>query len=239
MEPILVYGFPAGSSMGLVAAFEQSQQPYRLCRVDMLADMKNDAYARLNGRQETPALVTPEGRVLTETMAIAGWLADRDRSQRVSYAAGTSQGDRMRQMMAFINTGFTSAFTPLWLAFESEDASAVQQAFYRELGAHLVAERHARLEAMIGETGFLAGNRFTLADAVLIGVARWADFHALRDTAAYPRLEALRTRIEALPAVQFAIEIEEGLTPSGSAGFLGHVPLEEVLSRFHEQQAAA
>ncbi|RWM76933.1 MAG: glutathione S-transferase family protein, partial [Mesorhizobium sp.] len=45
MEPILLYGFPAGSSMGLVAAFERVGQPYRLCRVDMLIEMKNDAYA--------------------------------------------------------------------------------------------------------------------------------------------------------------------------------------------------
>ena len=36
MEPILVYGFPAGSSMGLVAALEWLGKPYRLCRVDML-----------------------------------------------------------------------------------------------------------------------------------------------------------------------------------------------------------
>ncbi|TIP74697.1 MAG: glutathione S-transferase family protein, partial [Mesorhizobium sp.] len=28
MEPILVYGVPAGSSMGLVAAFERLGQPY-------------------------------------------------------------------------------------------------------------------------------------------------------------------------------------------------------------------
>ena len=74
MEPILLYGFPAGSSMGLVAAFEILGQPYRLCRVDMLNEMKNDAYARINGRQETPVLITEDGRSLTETMAIAAWL---------------------------------------------------------------------------------------------------------------------------------------------------------------------
>ncbi|TIL68993.1 MAG: glutathione S-transferase family protein, partial [Mesorhizobium sp.] len=34
MEPILLYGVPAGSSMGLVAAFERLGQPYCLCRVD-------------------------------------------------------------------------------------------------------------------------------------------------------------------------------------------------------------
>ena len=55
MEPILVYGFPLGSSMGLVAAFEWAGRPYRLSRVDMLADMTSDAYGRLNGRRETTA----------------------------------------------------------------------------------------------------------------------------------------------------------------------------------------
>ena len=62
MEPILVYGFPLGSSMGLVAALEWLGQPYRLSRVDMLADMKTDTYARLNDRQETPVLITDDGR---------------------------------------------------------------------------------------------------------------------------------------------------------------------------------
>ncbi|TIQ91771.1 MAG: glutathione S-transferase family protein, partial [Mesorhizobium sp.] len=69
MEPILLYGVPAGSSMGLVAAFERLGQPYCLCRVDMFTEMKNDAYARINDRQETPVMITDEGRVLTETMA--------------------------------------------------------------------------------------------------------------------------------------------------------------------------
>ena len=78
MEPILVYGFPLGSSMGLVAAFEWLGQPYRLGRVDMLADMKSDAYGRLNDRRETPVLISDDGRTITETLAIARWLEARD-----------------------------------------------------------------------------------------------------------------------------------------------------------------
>ena len=85
MEPILVYGFPLGSSMGLVAALEWLGQPYRLSRVDMLADMNSDAYGRLNGRRETPVLITDDGRVLTETLAIAGWLEARDVERRISF----------------------------------------------------------------------------------------------------------------------------------------------------------
>ncbi len=36
MDPNLVAGFPQGSSLGLVAAFEWLGQPYRIARADML-----------------------------------------------------------------------------------------------------------------------------------------------------------------------------------------------------------
>ena len=73
MQPILLAGFPLGSSLGLVVALEWLGQPYRLTRIEMPDDMLSDAYGRLNGRRETPVLVTEDG-ALTETMAIALWL---------------------------------------------------------------------------------------------------------------------------------------------------------------------
>lgn len=232
MEPILLYGFPAGSSMGLVAAFEKLGHPYRLCRVDMLADMKNDAYARINGRQETPALITDDGRALTETMAIASWLEARDPARRISFEPRTPQADRMHQLMAFVNTGFTSAFSPLWAAMEMENPDPEMVARLREYGLMSVVERHNRLEAMIAETPFLVGDRMTLADTTLIGVARWAEFHDAIDSGAYPRLAALRRRIEAEPEVRYALAVEDGEQPAGSGACLGHVPLAEVIERF-------
>lgn len=232
MEPILLYGFPLGSSMGLVAAFERLGQPYRLCRVDMLAEMKNDTYGRLNGRQETPVLITDDGRVLTETMAIAGWLEARDSQRRVSFAPGTPEADRMHQLMAFANTGFTAAFSPLWYALESEGAEPAYLDALRTYGRAAVAERHAKLEAMIGQTGFSAGDHLTLADTTLIGVARWNEFHQATDPAAYPKLAALRRRIEADPAVRFAQAIEDGETPVGSGACLAQIPLSDVLARY-------
>src|SRR3712207_3200451 len=61
MEPILIYGFPLGSSMGLVAALEWLGKPYRLCRVDMLGEMREVSYARINARHETPAFIDDQG----------------------------------------------------------------------------------------------------------------------------------------------------------------------------------
>ena len=238
MEPILLYGFPVGSSMGLVAAFEQLGQPYRLSRVDMLVDMATDAYGRINDRRETPVLITDDGRVLTETMAIAGWLEARDTERRISYAPGTPDSDRMHQIMAFVNTGFTGAFSPLWAALEMKVPDPVVQETLRAHGRKAVASRHMRLEAMIADTPFLAGDRLTLADTTLIGVARWAEFHDAIDPAAYPKLAALRRRIEAEPAVRFAQAIEDGQTPAGSGACKGHVPLAEVIERFGARRAA-
>ncbi len=232
MEPILAYGFPLGSSMGLVAALEQRGDPYRLTRVDMLGEMRAPAYARLNDRRETPVLITDEGRVLTETMAIAAWLEARDPARRISFAPGTREQERMHQLIAFVNTGFTAAFSPLWAALEMEPPDPPLQEILRAHGRKDVIERHDRLEAMIGDTPFLVGDRPSLADFVLIGVARWAEFHAALDGCAYPRLAALRQRIEALPSVRFADAIERGEPAEGSDAFLGHVKLGTLLDRY-------
>lgn len=231
MEPLLVYGFPLGSSMGLVAALEWLGHPYRLSRVDMLTEMKNATYARINPRLETPVLITDDGRALTETIAIAFWLEARDLERRISFAPGTAEADRMHQLMAFLNTGFTAAFSPLWAAWEMDPPEPALQENLRKYGRERVIERYDRLEEMIADTSFLVGDRPTLADALLVGVARWLDFHEVARPDRWPRLAKLRQRLETDPAVQFATAIESGENPKGSGAFLGHVPLSEVIER--------
>ena len=228
-EPILTSGFPLGSSAGLVTAFEWLGQPYRLTRVDMLGEMRTDAYKRLNGRVETPVLITGEGRVLTETMAIALWLEARDPDRRISFEPGTPKADRLHQYVAFLNTGFTGAFFPMWVALEAEDTTEEYRETLRKFGRSFVAERHEQLEAMIGDNDYLLGDRPTLADAVFAGVARWVDFHKAVDPRDYPRILALRKRIEADPAFRFAVAIEDGKQAAGSGAMKGLVPLADVL----------
>lgn len=229
MDPILLYGHPLGSSMGLVAALEWLGQPYRLSRVHMPDEMLNAQYAHLNSRQETPVLITEDRRVITETMAIALWLESRDAQRRVSFASGTADADRLHQLMAFLNTGFTAAFSAYWAALEMEVPDAAYQTALRRFGRAQVANRHRKLETLMGGTPFLLGDRPTLADAVFAGVARWADFHRAVDPAEYPKIAALRRRLEADPAVRFATAIESGETPAGVGALKGHIALPEVL----------
>lgn len=237
-EPTLTSGFPLGSSAGLVAAFEWLGKPYRLTRVDMLGEMRTDAFKRLNGRVETPVLITGEGRVLTETMAIALWLEARDTERRITFEPGTPEADRLHQYVAFLNTGFTGAFTPLWVALEAEDASEEERETLRKFGRGFVAKRHQQLEAMIGDSNYLLGDKPTLADAVLAGVARWADFHEAIDPRDYPRILAVRQRVEADPAFRFAVAVEDGRPAIGSGAMKGLVPLADVLRETSSALAA-
>lgn len=232
MDPILIYGFPMGSSMGLVAALEWLGKPYRLCRVDMLGEMRSPSYARINPRHETPAFITEQGAVLTETLAIAAWLEARDIERRISFDPLSPQADRMHQLMAFVNTGFTAAFAPLWAAMEAKAMEPAMTSALREFGRAKVIERHDKLEGMIEAKEFLLGDRPTLADAVLTGVARWLDFHAVAERRRWPKLAALRERLEADPAVVYATALENGDSEPGTGCCAGHIALADVIARF-------
>ncbi|MDU0341686.1 glutathione S-transferase family protein [Bosea rubneri] len=232
MEPILVYGYPAGTSMGLVAALEWLGQPYRLSRIDMLGEMREPPYKRINQRVETPVLITEKGRPLTETMAIAAYLEARDNERRISFDPLSPEADRMHQLMGFLNTGFTGAFTPLWVALELPEPDPDFEAALRRFGRERVIERHDRLEEMLDGGNWLVGGKHSLADGLLAGVARWLEYHEVADLSRWPKLQALRQRVEADPAVVFAAALENGETPAGKGAFKGHVPLAEVIEHF-------
>lgn len=232
MEPILVYGYPSGTSMGLIAALEWLGQPYRLCRVDMLGEMRERAYKRINQRVETPVLITDQGRPLTETMAIAAWLEARDGERRISFDPLSPQADRMHQLMGFLNTGFTSAFYPLWAALELPEPDPEFEAALRRFGRERVIERHDRLEEMLDGGRWLVGDKHSLADGLLAGVARWLEYHQVAEISRWPKLQALRRQVETDPAVVYASALENGETPAGSGACKGHLPLAEVIARY-------
>ena len=101
-------------------------------------------------------------------------------------------------------------------------------------------ERHDKLEAMIGDTPFLVGDRPTLADGVLIGVARWLEFHEVAEVERWPRLAALRAADRGRPGdASMRWRSKMARRPAGSGACVGHVPLAEVIERFGVRRLAA
>ena len=201
-------------------------------------DMRSEAYGRVNGRRETPVLIREDGSVLTETLAIAHWLAQRDRERRISFDPGSAASDRMWQFAAFLNTGFTAAFTPYWGAMEAQELPEAARSALRVFGRGLVNGRHQALEAMLPASPYLGGERPGLADAVFVGVARWAGYHAAVEPGRYPGIEALRARLEADPAVRFAAAIEQGRQPPAGGAMGELMPLAAALAAARPSPAA-
>jgi glutathione S-transferase len=71
MQPILFYGVPQGSSFGSIVALEWLGQPYQPCRIEMLQQPWNPLYDDINPLFLTPAFISENGQVLTESLAIA------------------------------------------------------------------------------------------------------------------------------------------------------------------------
>ena len=232
MEPVLCYGVPEGCSFGSIVALEWLGEPYALSRCVMPQDVDTDAFAVINPVRETPALVMPDGSVLTESLAILSHIAARGQAQGLGFRQGDATFDRLNQTLSFLVTTLFSGFGPLWRAFEGAPDKAALEA----LGRDEVTRAFGHLERLLGGRMWIAGTAEpTVADAYFIGIARWGSFHAVLEPGRYPRIDRLIARLEADPAVRFAHAIEkkgaeaEGGSPSGACK--GHVKLADLVDR--------
>jgi len=241
MHPILFYGVPEGCSLGTIVALEWTGLPYRLCRIAMPGVVSGEAYRRINPVGETPALMTERGDVLSESLAILNHVGARHVGARaldsgLAFQQGSREFDRLNALLAFLNTSFFNAFSPLWYALEHGSAGS-EKASLTAYGRALVAKTHAQLEALLDGRAWLLGERRTLADAYFYGIARWADFHQAVDRRDYPGLQGLFERLADDPAVRFALAIEHGEDARSSGGFAGHVGLEDALQLLAREAA--
>jgi glutathione S-transferase len=234
MQPVLFYGVPEGCSFGSIVALEWLGQPYRLCRIQMPEVVSSDDYRRINPVGETPSLLTASGAVISESMAILNHLGASGIDQGLGFAQGSAEFDRLNETLAFLNTSFFDAFSPLWYALEHGAEGARRDALIA-FGREKVAKAHADLETRLGDRPWLLGDHRTLADAYFMGIARWADFHNAVERRDYPGLQRLYERLQDDPAVRFAHAIEAQEAARSSGAFQGHVGLREMLELLREQ----
>lgn len=233
MPLTLFYGVPEGCSFGSIVALEWSGVRYNLCRVDMPATVSGVDYKRINAVGETPTLMLPDGRLVSESMAILGHIAAKTADKGLGFAPGSPEDDRLKQMLAFLNTSFFNAFSPLWYAIEHPLTDEAREAL-RTYGIAKVEHAHAQLETLLDGRKWLVGDSKSLADAYFMGIARWNDFHKVVDRTAYPALNGLYQRLLDDPAVRFAHAIEHAEEATSAGGFLGHVTLGDMLGRLEK-----
>jgi glutathione S-transferase len=233
MALTLFYGVPEGCSFGSIVALEWSGAKYHLCRVQMPEVVSSEDYRHINPVGETPTLMLPDGRLVSESMAILGHIAAKTSGKGLGFEPGSPDDDWLKQMLAFLNTSFFNAFSPLWYSIEHELAPDARQAL-RDYGIAKVERAHADLETLLAGRQWLLGDKRSLADAYFMGIARWNDFHKVVDRRAFPALNSLYERMLEDPAVRFAHAIEHEEKAVSAGGFQGHVSLDEMLGEIRK-----
>lgn len=156
-------------------------------------------YYAVNPLGYVPLLELDDGTRLREGPAIVQYIADQVPQKNLAPANGTLPRYRLQEWLTFIGTEIHRSFTPLFNAAMPEDGKKI----YRDR----LAPRLQWLNGQLADREYLMGDHFTVADAYLFAVTRWAKPTGI-DLTPYPNLRAHHQRIGARPAVQEALKAE-------------------------------
>ena len=154
---------------------------------------------QINPKGYVPALQLDDGAVLTEGPAIVQYLADLRPASALAPANGSLARYRLQEALGYINSELHKSYSPLFNPATPEATREERKEYLRR--------RYALIEATLTRHPYLLGDDFTVADAYLFTVTRWAQFIDL-DLTAFPHLQAFQQLVAARPAVARALEAE-------------------------------
>jgi glutathione S-transferase len=184
--------------------------PVDLVKVDLKTKTvaeEGDFWA-VNAKGYVPALGLDDGEVLTEGPAIVQYLADRAPASQLAPANGTFARVRLQETLNYITAEIHKSYSPL---FRPDVIPAV-----REERLAYLRKRYALIERQLEGRKYLFGDAFSVADAYLFAVTRWARGVKL-DLAEFPNLEAFQKRVGSRKAVLEALRAEGLIADSKAA----------------------
>ena len=197
-----LYYSSGACSLASHIALVESGLPFEIAKVDLRKHTLEDGsdYYAINPKGYVPLLELDDGTKLAEGVVILQYIADQVPG-KLAPAYGTLERYRVMEWLTFVNSEVHKQFSPLFYPTTPDATKEAQRA--------KLAGRFEYLNKVLQSQPFLAGDRFTVADAYLFTILNWS--HGLKvDLAPYPALSAYVERVRARPSVQQAM-IAEGL----------------------------
>lgn len=200
-----LYYSPGACSLGIRVILEEIGKPYESELINLREGAQlTPAFKAINPKGKVPAVALDDGKILTEWLAIAGYLAATN-PEKTLVPEDKLEWARATEHTVFINStmhgqGFTRIFRPEKFSPDPEQKAAVQAT-----GRQIFAEGFALMDQALGDKEWLIGH-FSIADAALFYVSFWA---AGRKTLELPpRVASHYARMKARPAVARAMAAE-------------------------------
>jgi len=199
-----LYHMPGACSLADLIVLRWVGAPHDI--VPMTIDsIKSPDYLAINPGGNVPLLVH-EDFVLTENVAILGYLADLyPQAQLAGDGSARGRAEVMR-WLAFLNSDVHKAFKPLFSPARFLDRRDLDEQLADNARGHI---RHylERLDAALAGREWLAGQR-SIADPYLFVVLRWAHAKGV-DMTGLDALASFHARLSLDPAVRAALLAEE------------------------------
>ena len=191
-----LYYSPGACSLADHIALHEAGLKFDHEKVDLKAKTTESGgdFTEINPKGYVPALEVSDGVVLTENIAILGWIAD----QKASLAPAGDMGRYwLLEMLAFISTEIHKSFKPFFSGAGDDEKAKATAA---------IEKRFGQIADMM-EGDYLFGDSVSVADAYLFVMLLWAKKNAIDLPA---DLAAFHERMMARDAVQTAMK-HEGL----------------------------
>jgi glutathione S-transferase len=156
----------------------------------------------VNPKNQVPVLQLDNGQRLTEGPVIVQYLADQKPGSSLFPGAGSIERYRVMEWLNYVTSEVHKTYAPMFRPNTPEE--------YKQISHEFLGQRFDWIDKELAGKQYLTGDKFTVADAYLFTVLRWAPRVGI-ELGKWPNITAYMARIGARPKVQEALKAE-GLT---------------------------
>jgi glutathione S-transferase len=194
---------PGACSLAPHIILRETGKAFTLEAVDLMTKRLGDGsdYLAINPKGQVPALQLDDGTLITEAVVIMQYLADSVPQKNLLAATGEMSRYKTLEWLNYIATELHKGFTPLFRPDTPDE--------YKPTVRGLLEKKLSFVNGELASREFIAGDHFTIADAYLYNVLRWARAVKL-EMGSLSNIDAFMARVAARESV-IATLAAEGL----------------------------
>jgi GST-like protein len=176
-KPYVVYGQKGAGSVPVEAALLLLGQPYKLVErapteKPEAGDISDEEMARVNPMQQVPALILPNGELMTESAAILIHLADSHPAARLAPAPDDPRRPAFLRWMIFVAA---QIYGQIWARDDPARlaADAAHKAVILERTAERIAYCWRIMDAQVSPGRYILGEDLSVLDLYVTVVSHW------------------------------------------------------------------
>ncbi|HHE8443450.1 TPA: glutathione transferase GstA [Citrobacter braakii] len=192
---------PGACSLASHITLRESGKDFTLDGVDLMKKRleNGDDFFAVNPKGQVPALLLDDGTLLTEGVAIMQYLADTVPDRQLLAPTSSLSRYKTIEWLNYIATELHKGFTPLFRPDTPEDFKPTVRA--------LLEKKMQYVNDALQDNQWICGSRFSIADAYLFTVLRWA-YAVKLNIAGLSNIDAYMARMAERPAVAAALKAE-------------------------------